>query len=221
MVDDQLRAALEQVEQRQRAARAFELVGLCDLDHRQLTTLGVEPVALAGEVLLLLQQVAPGGGPLVLRDDLRQAHGHSFGPGTKHQFPIRPPSTRGLIGAEPRGTSLSPHPRPACSRAMLLVWDHDDVPVRKLLASRSEAPFLARGESRVEWIVEVLDDHESGLRRLDDLLPEGVRAGAKSSMPSSCPRVFPREPLDSTAQAVTRDAARSSPTDLVAKPIGE
>src|SRR6476619_249939 len=49
------------------------LVGLRHLDHRLLTALGVEAVALAGEVLLLLEQGAPGGGPLLLRDDLRQA----------------------------------------------------------------------------------------------------------------------------------------------------
>jgi hypothetical protein len=56
VVDDELRAALEQVEQRPRAVGALELVGLCDLDHRELAALGVEPVALAGEVLLLVEQ---------------------------------------------------------------------------------------------------------------------------------------------------------------------
>jgi hypothetical protein len=35
------------------------LVGLRHLDHRLLTTLGVEAVALAGEVLLLLAHGAP------------------------------------------------------------------------------------------------------------------------------------------------------------------
>src|SRR4029079_14977133 len=75
VVDDQLRPAVEQLAQRPPAARALELVGLGDLDHRELAALGVEPVALAGEVLLLLEQLAASGVPLLLRDDLRQAHG--------------------------------------------------------------------------------------------------------------------------------------------------
>jgi hypothetical protein len=53
VVHDQLPAAVEQVEQRHRAARSVEDVLLVDADHRESASLGAPPVPGAGEVLLL------------------------------------------------------------------------------------------------------------------------------------------------------------------------
>jgi hypothetical protein len=47
------------------AVRAAEDVFLVNLDHRQLAPLGVQRVSLAGEFLLLRQQLPAGGQPLI------------------------------------------------------------------------------------------------------------------------------------------------------------
>ena len=52
-IDDQLPATLEQVEQADLALRSFEAVRLLHPDHRQSAALGGQPVAGAGELLLL------------------------------------------------------------------------------------------------------------------------------------------------------------------------
>ena len=69
VVDDELTPALEQVEQPGLTFGAVEDVLLVDLDHRQLAALSVHRVALAGELLLMGQQLLAGHEPLVSRHD--------------------------------------------------------------------------------------------------------------------------------------------------------
>ena len=69
-VDDQLTAALEEVEQARFAPGAFEFVLLLDRDPGHAPALGSQRVALAGEVFLLGEQLLAGGKPFVLRHDL-------------------------------------------------------------------------------------------------------------------------------------------------------
>ena len=87
VVHDQLRAALEQVEQRHAPVGPLEGVVLGDLDHRQLAPLRVEAVTLLGGLLLLEEQVASGGLPLVLRDDLRKGHAPTTVPALEDHRP--------------------------------------------------------------------------------------------------------------------------------------
>jgi hypothetical protein len=75
--DDQLPAALEEVEQRRLALGPLEHVGPVDLDHRQHAALDVQRVARAGQLLLLGQQRLAGDQPLVACDDLGQRHAES------------------------------------------------------------------------------------------------------------------------------------------------
>jgi hypothetical protein len=72
--DDQLRAALEEVGEAQPTVRAVEVVVLHDLDHGQFPALGVERVALPGQVLLLGEQLLASGKPLLARGDPGKAH---------------------------------------------------------------------------------------------------------------------------------------------------
>ena len=69
VVDDQLPATLEHVEQTHGAVRAVEHVVLLDLDHGEVAALGVERVALLGHVLLFGEQCGPSGEPLVSGGD--------------------------------------------------------------------------------------------------------------------------------------------------------
>ena len=66
VVDQQLAAVLEEVEQADRAFLPLEHVLLVDLDHRQPAPLGVHRVPLPGELLLGLQQPQAGGEPFSL-----------------------------------------------------------------------------------------------------------------------------------------------------------
>src|SRR5215204_2915221 len=68
-VDDQLAAAVEQVEQAGRAIRAVELVLLLHGHPRHPATRGGERVAGPHVLLLLHEQVLPRGDPLLHRDD--------------------------------------------------------------------------------------------------------------------------------------------------------
>jgi len=63
--DDELAAAVEEVEQTGLAVRALEDVVLVDLDHRQSAALRVERVASPGELLLLGQELLAGSQPFV------------------------------------------------------------------------------------------------------------------------------------------------------------
>src|SRR5206468_9823960 len=60
-VDDQLAAALEQVEQAHRPARALEDVVLVDADAGHAPALGGQGVTGAGQLLLLDEEDATGG----------------------------------------------------------------------------------------------------------------------------------------------------------------
>jgi hypothetical protein len=75
VLDDQLAAAAEQIGQPGRAVRPLEHVVLFDQDHRQPPPFRVERVALAGQRLFLVEQLAPGFDPLGARHDLGQTHG--------------------------------------------------------------------------------------------------------------------------------------------------
>ena len=74
VADDELPPAVEQVQQGGGAVGPLEHVVLLDLHHRQPATVGGEHVPGPGQLLLLGQQLLPGGQPLVVRNDLRQAH---------------------------------------------------------------------------------------------------------------------------------------------------
>jgi len=74
VLQDELPAALEEVEQLHLALRALEDVGLVDPHHRQAAAVGVESVPCRGQLLLAGQQSLASGEPLVARRDLWQAH---------------------------------------------------------------------------------------------------------------------------------------------------
>src|SRR5262245_12611456 len=74
VVDQQLASALEEVDQPDLAARALEGVVLGDLDHRQPAPGRVDLVAVPGQGLLLLEQLAPCGEPALAFGDLRIGH---------------------------------------------------------------------------------------------------------------------------------------------------
>jgi len=65
VVDQQLAAVVEQVQQAGLAVPALEHVLLVHLDHRQPAPLGVQRVPLPGEFLLPSQQLPAGGEPLI------------------------------------------------------------------------------------------------------------------------------------------------------------
>ena len=56
VVEDQLRAPVEQVDELRGSLRPIERVVLGDFDHRQVATFDVESVSLASELLFLLEQ---------------------------------------------------------------------------------------------------------------------------------------------------------------------
>jgi hypothetical protein len=70
VLHDQLRLAVEQVREVHDAVRALEDVVLLDPDHRQPPPVRVEPVAIAGRLLLPGQQVPARLEPLLAGDDL-------------------------------------------------------------------------------------------------------------------------------------------------------
>jgi hypothetical protein len=73
-VDDQLAAAVEQVDQARRSVRAHERVVLLDGHHRHPPTLGGDRVAGASQLLLLHQQFVASGLPLVRGHDRMGLH---------------------------------------------------------------------------------------------------------------------------------------------------
>jgi len=70
VVDDELAAALEQVEQSHAAVRAFEAVRLLDLDHRQPPTFDAQLVSRSGSRFLLGQQLLASHQPLASGNDV-------------------------------------------------------------------------------------------------------------------------------------------------------
>lgn len=72
MVHDELRPAVEQVEQAGRSIRTFERVRLVHPYHRQPPAFGVDPIAGAGYLLFLRQQIQPGGKLFLVRYDFGQ-----------------------------------------------------------------------------------------------------------------------------------------------------
>jgi hypothetical protein len=66
--------ALEQVQQRQFAARPREAVVLGDLDHRQPATGGVDRIAVPGQLAFLREQLAPRCQPLITGRHVRIGH---------------------------------------------------------------------------------------------------------------------------------------------------
>src|SRR5712692_3035727 len=74
MLDDQLVASAEQVGQRLLAAGPVEDVILFHLYPGQRPPLGAEPIAQAGELLFLAQEVGPRRQPLFLRYDRMLFH---------------------------------------------------------------------------------------------------------------------------------------------------
>jgi hypothetical protein len=74
VVDDQLPAPFEDVDQADGASRAFEDVVLLDLHHRQLPAPAIEGVAAPCQVLLGGQQLDAGGQPFIVLGNLRKAH---------------------------------------------------------------------------------------------------------------------------------------------------
>jgi hypothetical protein len=79
LVDDQLLAALEQVEQRGRPVRSDDGGPGVDLGHRQPTPGRRDRVALVGVRLLAYQQLVAGGLPRLLADDGRDGGGRLGG----------------------------------------------------------------------------------------------------------------------------------------------
>jgi hypothetical protein len=69
MEDEQLRAPVEQLSQCLRSLLGLEAVGLLDGHPRQLPALARELVAAASQLLLPLEQLGPGGKPLLARSD--------------------------------------------------------------------------------------------------------------------------------------------------------
>src|SRR5713226_10266028 len=69
MLDDQLAASGEQIGEGLLARRRVEDIVLFDLHPRQRATLGVQSVALPGELLFLAQEVGTRRQPLFLRYD--------------------------------------------------------------------------------------------------------------------------------------------------------
>jgi hypothetical protein len=74
VADDELAAAVEQVQQAGLAVRTVEEVILADLDHGQLAPLDVERVPRPGHRLLLGQQLLASNQPLLAGYHLRKTH---------------------------------------------------------------------------------------------------------------------------------------------------
>jgi hypothetical protein len=70
VVDDQLAAVAEQVREGGLAVLALEDVALVDAHHRQPPPVGVQRIALPGQLLLPYEQLLAGGQPLLARHDL-------------------------------------------------------------------------------------------------------------------------------------------------------
>src|SRR5205814_179236 len=75
VVDEQLPAPLEEVEQARLAGGTVEDVGLVDPDHWQPAALGRERVSCLGGVLFLGKERLPRCLPFRFRDDLGKVHG--------------------------------------------------------------------------------------------------------------------------------------------------
>ena len=74
VVDDELAAAVEEVSQAPCTVRAVEGIVLLDLDHGEPAPLGIHPVAVLGELLLVAQKLLALGEPFVPRHDPRHRH---------------------------------------------------------------------------------------------------------------------------------------------------
>src|SRR5437899_539753 len=74
VIDDQLTAPLEQVQQARLAIGTLEDIVLVDLDHRELAPPGVERVMGPGQRLLVGKQFLAGNQPLSPRHALRKTH---------------------------------------------------------------------------------------------------------------------------------------------------
>ena len=74
MLHDQLPLAREQLGQRYLALGPLEYVLLVNVNHRQPPPCRVDPVMLAGERLLLVEQLDPGRQPLFTGYDIGQTH---------------------------------------------------------------------------------------------------------------------------------------------------
>jgi hypothetical protein len=74
LVDDELVAAVEKVQQRDGAVRAVELVAVAEGDHRQPPPAGGQRIELAGGPLLRDEQLVAGLLPLLRGDDLWFLH---------------------------------------------------------------------------------------------------------------------------------------------------
>src|SRR5262252_4269472 len=73
-IDDQLPAALKQIEQANFTLGPFELVLLLHRHPRHPSTLGGQRITRVGQSLLLHEKLLPRGLPLLLRDDRGRAH---------------------------------------------------------------------------------------------------------------------------------------------------
>lgn len=69
VIEDELAATVEEIDQADRAMFSLECVGLVDLHHRQAATFGGERIAGSGGRFLLDQKGVAGGLPLRLGDD--------------------------------------------------------------------------------------------------------------------------------------------------------
>src|SRR5690242_3317881 len=74
VVDDQLLAAVKEIEQADLAVRAIEDVLLVNPDHRQSAAFRIEPVSRVGSFLLFKKQVVARDKPLIACNNSRRVH---------------------------------------------------------------------------------------------------------------------------------------------------
>src|SRR5437899_12233274 len=74
VVEDELTAPLEEVDEARFAVRALKRVVPFDPDHRQAAALGGARVSRPGRLLFLRTQLLESGFPFLLRDDSRELH---------------------------------------------------------------------------------------------------------------------------------------------------
>src|SRR5229473_386849 len=97
-IDDQLTAALEQIEQAYLALGSVELVLLLHRHPRHPSTLGGQRVTGAGQGLLLHEQLLALRLPLLRRHDRRcGTNGHWFSPSCRYIGGVRPGTDEGAM----------------------------------------------------------------------------------------------------------------------------
>jgi hypothetical protein len=109
VLDDELSAALEQVEQAGRTGRSVELVVLLDSNHREHPSLGAQCVASFGHSFFFGEQGNASRVPLVVAGNLGQSHATTLVSDEFRSVAVQPPVGGAAFGSPAAGARCCPN----------------------------------------------------------------------------------------------------------------